>query len=99
MEKGGDKDPEELRKELIEKHSIEACWVNALIGEGNGEKSERNELKTKILKAIESSPEGIVYSELVKKIGAEEADIEGVIDELLSEGICYEPSPGRIKKI
>jgi len=34
-----------------------------------------------------------------RKYPDKETTVEAVIDELLSGGICYEPSPGKIKKI
>lgn len=61
--------------------------------------SDKASLKMEILKVIEESKEGIVYSELMEKVKAKEADLESAIDELLNDGICYEPSPGKIRKI
>ena len=52
-----------------------------------------------ILKIIEGEKDPIGYGELIKKSGMTEEAVEKVIDELLSGGICYEPSPGKIKKI
>ena len=48
---------------------------------------------------IESSANGISYSEIVQKIKVPQTEIEFVINDFLSGGICYEPSPGVIKKI
>ncbi|MCK5022869.1 MAG: hypothetical protein KAS04_01715 [Candidatus Aenigmarchaeota archaeon] len=61
--------------------------------------SDRGELKKHILQIIGENQDGIVYSEIAGKVKAKETDIESVIDELLNEGICYEPSPGKIRKI
>ena len=66
---------------------------------GNPAEEDKNILKNEILKIIESSPEGITHSELIEKAKAKETEIEEIVDTLLNEGICYEPSPGRIKKI
>lgn len=60
---------------------------------------EKANLKKEVLEFIETQNDGVVYSEICEKVEAKEAELEGVIDELLSEGICYEPSPGKIKKI
>jgi RPA family protein len=68
----------------------------------DGEKAEESkdeDLRKKVLSIIEESKEGISYGELMKKAGAPEERIEDVINELLGEGICYEPTPGKIKKI
>jgi len=87
----------DLRKELIEKQGIEKIWIDTFIG---GEKdSEKDLIKKQILDLLGSSKNGITYSEILKKIKGKKAEIEEAIDELLNDGICYEPSPGRIKKV
>jgi RPA family protein len=76
-------------------------------GEDGGEKAGvsgpaktgNEDLRRKILSVIEGSKDGIKYSELVEKAGVAEEELENVINELLGEGICYEPTPGKIKKI
>ncbi len=60
---------------------------------------EREDLRVAVLKAIESKKDGAVFDDIVKMVKASEDKIEEIIDELLSEGVCYEPSPGKIKKI
>lgn len=60
---------------------------------GNGE------LRKKILKMIESQPDGMEFSEVIKNAGATEPQVETILNDILSEGICYEPTPGKIKKI
>lgn len=97
VEKGKGRDHEEMKKELIEKHGLEKHWVDVFIAGKEGE--EKNVLKKQILEIVGSSKDGIVYSELVKKAKAKGADIEAAVDELLNDGICYEPSPGKIRKI
>jgi RPA family protein len=101
IEKGRGKKPEELRKELVNK-GLKKEWIEPFLrdDEGQGESGkEKRTLRNEILKIIEDSKDGIVYSELMKKIKAEETEIESAIDELLNDGICYEPSPGKIRKI
>jgi len=51
------------------------------------ETADENALRKQILDVIAGNPEGV------------EAQIESVVNDLLSEGICYEPTPGKIKKI
>ncbi|RLJ06772.1 MAG: hypothetical protein DRP12_03505 [Candidatus Aenigmatarchaeota archaeon] len=61
------------------------------------QESEKELLKKKVLEEIEKAKDGIEYEKLLKL--APEDRIEQVVNELLGEGICYEPSPGRIKKV
>jgi len=63
------------------------------------EGTDKDSLRKDMLKIIEANPEGVGYTELLEKIKAPEPVIESVINELLSEGICYEPTPGKMKKI
>lgn len=43
--------------------------------------------------------EGVDYSLLIEKSGLSENQVEKVINDLLSDGTCYEPKPGVIKKL
>jgi len=97
IEKNKKEDPEKLAKELTENYGIERRWVEMFLAENKDK--EKGTLKRQLLEIIASSKDGIVYSELVKRVKAKGADIESAIDELLNEGVCYEPSPGRIRKI
>jgi RPA family protein len=63
------------------------------------EGDRRDNIKTEVLKFIESHPEGVEYNKVLETIKAEEKEIEAAIDDLLGEGICYEPTPGKIRKI
>jgi hypothetical protein len=62
-------------------------------------KSGGEDARKKVLSVIDASPDGIKYADLVQKAGIGEEELENVINELLGEGICYEPTPGKIKKI
>lgn len=62
-------------------------------------KEDNSELRKEILKVIESEPDGVEYKVIVEKVKAEEAKVESVLNEILAEGICYEPTPGKVKKI
>ncbi|MFH1237689.1 MAG: OB-fold nucleic acid binding domain-containing protein [Candidatus Aenigmatarchaeota archaeon] len=101
LEKNKARNPDELRQELSEKFGIEKPIIDSLLGEG-GKKaggSEKSSLKKQLLDVINASKDGIVYSQLMKSVKAKGADIESAVDELLNDGMCYEPSPGRIRKI
>ncbi|MBL7160321.1 MAG: hypothetical protein ISS93_00520 [Candidatus Aenigmarchaeota archaeon] len=88
------KDPniELLRKlELASKGGSEAPQMAAA--------PKNDGLREKVLGIIGKEKEGISYDTLIKEAGGNEQDVEKVINDVLAEGICYEPSPGKIKKI
>ena len=60
-----------------------------------------NDVKNKLLKLIEplDKGEGADYQDILIKSGLSERDIDLAIQDLLESGICYEPHPGKIKKI
>lgn len=62
-------------------------------------KEDNSELRKEILDVIGAEPDGIEYGKILEKVKAEEAVVESVINEILAEGICYEPTPGKVKKI
>jgi len=66
--------------------------------EPEGQK-EKDGLRGKVLEIIEKERNGVSYDDLIKGTGEKEEDVEKVVNEILAEGICYEPSPGKIKKI
>ena len=43
--------------------------------------------------------DGCEYAELLERSGLEESVIDEIVNELLEEGSCFEPRPGRIKKL
>ncbi len=63
------------------------------------ETADENALRKQILDVIGGNPEGVEYSVIPESVSAPEAQIESVVNDLLAEGICYEPTPGKIKKI
>jgi RPA family protein len=91
------RDASELRKELIEKHGLDRQWVDMFLADVKGK--EKGTLKKQLLDIIGASKDGVIYSELMKKVKAKGTDIESAVDELLNDGLCYEPSPGKIRKI
>ena len=60
---------------------------------------DKDLLRKNIINFISSSDDGVTYASVVESISAPEKDVESVINDLLAEGICYEPTPGKIKKI
>lgn len=75
-------------QEMIE-NSVEEKTVSA------------TDIKNKILKLIETlgKSDGADYQDILIKSGLPEKDIDFAIQDLLESGICYEPHPGKIKKI
>lgn len=100
------KNPEDLRKELSEKQGIPSDIIDIYLkgpggkGEPEGQpEGEKKDMKARVISVLKEENEGIVYSELIKRLDVKESEIESSINELLSEGICYEPSPGKIRMI
>ncbi|NOZ82141.1 MAG: hypothetical protein GXO63_03270 [Candidatus Micrarchaeota archaeon] len=57
------------------------------------------DIKSKILEIIRSKPDGADYKTLVSESGFTEAEVDRVVQELLEEGTCFEPTPGVIKVV
>ncbi len=57
------------------------------------------EIRERVVKTIEvlDDGEGVDYTDILKNVDLEDNLIEKAIDELLSEGSCYEPRAGKIK--
>jgi RPA family protein len=99
------KDQEDIDKEMAGK--LEENEVDALLqsfGE-NFEQAEteedRENLERKVLEAVEDldDGEGADYADIVDEIDEPEDQLEDTINSLLSDGTCYEPQPGKIKKL
>lgn len=78
---------------------IKRYWADLAMNKSEEPADDRIELRKQIMKIIEISDDGIKYKELIEKIKGNDTDIEAVINDLLNEGVCYEPMPGVIKKI
>lgn len=59
------------------------------------------EIKSKILNLIEKLDKGngADYQEILTKSGLPENDVDFSIQDLLESGVCFEPTPGKIKKL
>ena len=61
---------------------------------------EKKELiRKEVLVLLDAHPKGIAYTEVMAKVKHPEPIVEAVVNEILEEGICYEPTPGKIMKI
>jgi hypothetical protein len=92
---------EDPNRELLRKLEIMkgAGSPSGESGEKRGKGKDSGELKREILRLIEGSEDGLEYGKILEKVKAKESEIESVVNDILSEGICYEPTPGKIKKI
>jgi RPA family protein len=61
----------------------------------------KEEVKQRVLDLIASCDhgEGCDYSELIERAGMQESALDETMQELLSEGSCFEPKPGKIKRL
>jgi len=57
------------------------------------------DLRTRVIELLKDNKEGLEYAQLIGKLNVSENEAEPVVNELLSEGVCYEPTPGKIRKI
>ena len=59
------------------------------------------EIKSKVLNIIENLDKGggADYQEILIKSGLSENDVDFSIQDLLESGVCFEPNPGKIKKL
>lgn len=59
------------------------------------------ETKNKVLELIEEldKGDGVEYKEIIEKSKLSENEIDMAVQELLENGICFEPKPGKIKKL
>ncbi len=90
----------ELQRLLRERFGVQPEEVEAIL-QSSEEPHEESKNKDIILKFIETLDEGsgCDYSELLSASGLPEDVVDSAVEELLSEGICFEPRPGKIKKL
>ncbi len=97
----------ELKRVLKERFAIVPEDVEAvvqsqeMITESAGEEDKSSKAKEAVLELISEldKGEGCDYSELLEKSGLGEDVIDTVVNELLEEGTCFEPRPGKIKRL
>ena len=102
----GVSDLDELKKVMKERYGIEPEETETIVltktgPAEEGAPAEKESSKEKLLKIIaENDPgEGCEYQTLIDKSGMDEDSIDAAIQELLDEGSCFEPKPGKIKKL
>jgi len=100
------KDQDEIEKEMAGKlNENEVDAVMQSFGESFSQsetEEDRENLEREVLEAVEKldEGEGADYSDILEEVEeANEDQLEDTINALLSDGTCYEPKPGKIKKL
>ncbi len=98
---------ENAEKICLEKNFDEHVIKGIIMSLKNKEDEEENKIFEKeskdvkdiILQIIKENDEGdgVEYLTIIEKSGLPEEVIDEAVNELLSEGTCYEPKPGKIK--
>jgi RPA family protein len=97
-------DVEELKR-LMAEFGVEAEEVEAIIeAQSNVEEDETiqaEQLKERILELIGQLDhgDGADYGQLIEASGLPETKLDTIIEELLNDGSCFEPRPGKIKRL
>jgi len=91
-------DISELERLMHERFGIQPEEVEAVL---QTQEEPVPDKKDEVLKLIEKMDEGsgCDYSELIGASGLPEDVIDVIVNELLSDGVCFEPRPGKIKKL
>lgn len=92
-------DLEELKRMLKERFDIEPEETESLIE--ISEEKDSSSGKEKILSLITEldKGDGAGYSELIEASGLDENAVDSIINGLLEGGECFEPKPGKIKRL
>ncbi len=92
-------DASELFRLIKERFGIDQEEAESFLQQEEAPKS--SESKAEILKLIETldAGEGCDYQELIQASGIAEEALDSIVNELLEEGSCFEPRPGKIKKL
>lgn len=92
-------DVTELTRMMKERFQIPEEEVEAFLS--SEETEEKQDTRSEVLDLIEKldSGSGCEYTELIEASGLSEESVDVAINELLADGTCFEPRPGRIKKL
>ena len=93
----------ELKRLLKERFGINEDDVESIVNSQDisGDEEPEENMKELVLELIISldKGQGAEYSEIMEKAGLQEDVLDNVINNLLEEGTCFEPRPGKIKKL
>ena len=92
-------DVEELKEYAKEKYDVDV--VEGVVESLSEEEPEEKDYKPIVLETLDrlDKGKGVKFKKLLEECKLQENEFEEVINELLSDGICYEPSPGLIKRV
>jgi len=93
-------DAGELKK-YAKKHGVDTEAVEAVVETLTEEKSEEKDYKPLLIETLDKldEGEGVELKRLLAESNLPENTFEEVINELLSDGICFEPKPGVLKMV
>lgn len=95
-------DLSELSRMMKERFGLEEADTESILQTaGREEEKPEVDVKDTVLRLIEKldSGNGCDYSDLLNTSNLAEEMVDSVVNELLSEGTCFEPRPGKIKKL
>lgn len=92
---------EELKTHMKKVYDIDGNTVDAVIESLLTEEGSKEDYKPLLLETLEKldKGEGIEFKKLLEESKLPENIFEEAVNELLSDGTCYEPSPGVMKKV
>jgi RPA family protein len=92
---------EELKKNVKKEYDIDEDTVDAIIESLSTEGEIKEDYKPLILETLEKldKGEGVEFKKLLEESKLPENVFEEAVNELLSDGTCYEPSPGIMKRV
>ena len=94
----------ELKSVMKERFAISPQDVESICQSQDAEEPQEEPHKTtkdvvlNLINEIDSG-DGCDYSELIEKSGLSEELIDSAVNDLLEEGVCFEPRPGKIKRL
>ena len=93
-------DAGELKK-YAKKHGVDTEAVEAVVETLTEQETEEKDYKPLVLETLEKldEGEGVEFKRLLDESKLSENTFEEVINELLSDGICFEPKPGVLKMV
>ena len=89
---------EDPNLELLRKLELQKKFKDQKPGDIKEVAEKEVDIRQEVIKLIESKKE-VAYTEILKAFPDQKEQIEAIIDDLLGGGICYEPTPGKIRKI
>ncbi len=88
----------ELERLMKERYGIQPEEVEAVLQTQEEPVSDKKDEVVKLIEKLDQVG-GCDYSELMAASGLPEDVLDSIVNELLSEGTCFEPRPGKIKKL